>query len=262
MQKQLEKLFINKNQINFIPHIKLLREFLFFLDKIQNLYKKFEKSKSKFDLIYLKLYVYIKYTMIRYKMLNIIKNDSIILLNKPERFLNTITSYFLFVLFYADIMNYKSVNKLIQALNIPDDQISIITDLDYIEDDKLRKEKTINKYKIIYRNNTSYKEFKNKFSITTASINLNYNTIELEQTIYNCDNYFDTKTANILYTKYFKIDSDGKLSNPNYVFDNALEKEEMQEYRNIIIVILELFVKVAIQCIQISTVKEKVKNNY
>ena len=116
---------------------------------------------------------------------------------------------------------------------------------------------TINKFKIINRSVESFKEFNNKFTITTISIDLKYNTVEIEQIIYDCDNYFDSKTANILYTKYFQIDSTGKIINPNYIFDESLQKEELEDYKNIISHIIDLFTTLMIKCIQVDNKKEE-----
>lgn len=257
MRKYLKNIFLDEYaQFKLVPHIKLLREYFFFLDKIQILYNKLSISGSLIEKIRLKLYIYFKYNLIRFKMFRIIKKDSTTLMKDPSRFIMIITSYFCFILYYSLIMRFRFISELIKSFNL-EDKISIITDIDYIKDDIIRSNSLINKFKIINRSVTSFKEFNDKFTITTISIDLKYNTVEIEQIIYDCDNYFDSKTANILYTKYFQIDSIGKIINPNYIFDESLQKEELEDYKNIISHIIDLFTTLMIKCIQVDNKKEE-----
>lgn len=257
MRKYLKNIFLDEYaQFKLVPHIKLLREYFFFLDKIQILYNKLSKSGSFIEKIRLKLYIYFKYNLIRFKMFRIIKKDSTTLMKDPSRFVIVITSYFCFVLYYSIIMRFKFINDLIKSFNL-NNNISINTDIDYIEDDQIRSNSLINKFKIINRSVESFKEFNDKFTITTTSIDLNYNTVEIEQTIYDCDNYFDSRTAKVLYNKYFQIDNNGKIINPNYIFDESLQKEELEDYKNMISHIIDLFTTLLIKCIQVENKKEE-----
>lgn len=257
MRKYLKNIFLDEYaQFKLVPHIKLLREYFFFLDKIQILYNKLSKTGSLLEKIRLKLFIYFKYNQIRFKMFRIIKKDSITLMKNPERFIVVITSYFCFVLYYSLIMRFRFINELIKSFNL-EENISINTDIDYIEDDNVRANSLINKFKIINRSVESFKDFNKRFTITTTSVDLNHNTVEIEQTIYDCDNYFDSKTAKVLYTKYFRIDSNGNIINPNYIFDNSLQKDELEDYKNMISHIIDLFTTLMIKCIQVENKKEE-----
>lgn len=257
MQQYLKNIFLDEYaQFKLVPHIKLLREYFFFLDKIQIFYNKLSISGSFIEKLQLKLYIYFKYNLIRFKMFRIIKKDSTTLMKDPSRFIIIITSYFCFILYYSIIMKFRFINDLIKSFEL-NDQISVNTDIDYIEDDKIRSNSLINKFKIVIRNNKSFKDFNDKFTITTTSIDLNHNTVEIEQTIYDCDNYFDSRTAKVLYTKYFQIDDNGKIINPNYIFDESLQKEELEDYKNMISHIIDLFTTLMIKCIQVENKKEE-----
>lgn len=257
MRKYLKNIFLDEYaQFKLVPHIKLLREYFFFLDKVQILYNKVSKTGSFIEKIRLKLFIYFKYNQIRFKMFRIIKKDSTTLMKDPTRFILIITSYFCFILYYSIIMKFKVISDLIKSFNL-ENSISINTDIDHIEDDVIRANSLINKFKIINRSNESFKDFNNKFTITIVSIDLSHNSVEIEQTIYDCDNYFDSRTAKILYSKYFQIDSNGKIINPNYIFDESLQKEELEDYKNMISHIIDLFTTLMIKCIQIENKKEE-----
>lgn len=257
MRDYLKNIFLDEyTQFKLVPHIKLLRDYFFFLDKIQIFYNKLSKTGSFIEKLRLKLFIYFKYNQIRFKMFRIIKKDSITLMKDPTRFIIIITSYFCFILYYSLIMRFRFINELIKSFNL-EDKISINTDIDHIEDDQIRSNLLIDKFKVINRSIESFKDFKNKFTITTTSIDLIHNTVEIEQTIYDCENYFDSKTAKVLYTKYFQIDDTGRIINPNYIFDESLQKEELEDYKNMISHIVDLFTTLMIKCMQVENKKEE-----
>ena len=88
MRKYLKNIFLDEYaQFKLVPHIKLLREYFFLLDKIQILYNKLSISGSLIEKIRLKLYIYFNYNLIRFKMFRIIKKDSTTLMKDPSRFI-------------------------------------------------------------------------------------------------------------------------------------------------------------------------------
>jgi hypothetical protein len=86
------------------------------------------------------------------------------------------------------------------------------------------------KLTIISRTKESIENFKDKYTITKASIDLETATCELTQTIYDCEDEFHAKTANMLKYKFIKINEDGVLVNPNYLLDEALKLEDENSY--------------------------------
>lgn len=204
--------------------------FIKFLNAISNLgmsmtkheHSIFYKVINRIKLLYYTEWKYprlVKYAQgLFYEHTKIIDKD-------PSRFIPICINYVEFLLTYA--ATAQADNREILHTIFPNKELEIHTNIDNEDENS---EVIMTKLTIISRTKESIENFKDKYTITKASIDLETATCELTQTIYDCEDEFHAKTANMLKYKFIKINEDGVLVNPNYLLDEALKLEDENSY--------------------------------
>lgn len=229
--------------------IIVLNKFFELLKDIKSIITKIEnKEHITWNRLKLSYYSIIKYYKLRRYAADTFIKDMDIISDDESKFIDILVRYFSFAAFYAGVMRYNSVNDVIHSVFKDAD---VYTNTDNIEDFVERINAPIYKFTAIMRSNESFFDYTDKFTITKISANLETKTYELEQNIYDCKTYFDSKTAKVLYHNYFKVGEDGDLHNPNYVFDETLKEEDYDKYDYMIYHLMRLFGQVMIDSIEL-----------
>lgn len=232
----------------YSPVLVLEKFFTLLRDVKQTINKIEKKEHRKWNRIKLYYYVFIKYYKVRKYAADTFKKDLELITDDESKFITILVQYFSFVAFYAGTLQYRTVNEVIHKVFTDAD---VYTNTDDIEDYEERINTPIYKFTAIMRGKESFMDYKNKFTITKIIADLDTRTYELEQNIYDCANYFDSKTAKVLYHNYFKVGEDGDLHNPNYVFDNTLKEDDYEKYDYMIYHLMKLFGQVMINSIEL-----------
>ena len=143
----------------------------------------------------------------------------------PNRIIPIFLSYIEFLLTYAATAE-KDTNDIIKTV-FPNNEFTIQSNLDEDSTDDMV---VMDWFNIICRSTETFNNFENKYTITKANVDLLSGTCELTQTVYDCEDEFHAKTADMLKFKYIKIDSDGNISNPNYLLDTAIKDEDSNDF--------------------------------
>lgn len=233
------------------PHspVLVLTKFLKLLNKIRKCADKLDSDINPvWNRLKVAYYATIKYNKLRRYAGETFKKDLDIISNDETNFITILIQYFSFVAFYAGVMRLSSVNDLVHSVFKDAD---IYTNTDNITDVSERIKSPIYRFTAIMRSNESFMDYKNKFTVTKITANLESATYELEQNIYDCNTYFDSKTARVLYHAYFKIGEDGDIHNPNYVFDESLKEDDYEKYDFMIYHLMRLFGQIMINSIDL-----------
>ena len=143
-----------------------------------------------------------------------------IAIDNPEKIVPILLSYIEFLLTYAATAE-KDVKDVINAV-YKNNEFTFQSNLDTTED----KTVVMDWFNIVCRSKESLYQYEDKYTITKANVNLKYGTCEIQQTIYDCEDEFYAKTADMLKFKYMKILDDGTISNPSYLLDNVIKDED------------------------------------
>ena len=143
---------------------------------------------------------------------------------QPEKMIPILLSYIEFLLTYAATAE-KDVKDVI-GIVFQNNEFTFQSNLDNTEDEMV----VMDWFNIICRTNETFDEYENKYTVTKANVNLKYGTCEIQQTIYDCEDEFHAKTAEMLKFKYIKILDDGTISNPSYLLDNVIKPEDNNNF--------------------------------
>lgn len=210
--------------------MRLFNMFIKFLNAISDLGLSMVKHENStfykiIDRIKLFYYVEWKYPrLIKYAQELFYKYIKV--LNKePNQIIPICIEYVEFLLIYSATaqMDTKDVLNMI----FPNKELEIHTNIDNEKDDS---KVIMTKLTIISRTKETFDNFKDKYTITKANIDLDSMTCELTQTVYDCEDEFHAKTAEMIRYKFIKINENGNLVNPNYLLDEALRLEDTNSY--------------------------------
>ena len=160
---------------------------------------------------------------------NHVSNTINLVFKYPKYMVLIISRYLSFLSIYCDLfhINYKSlINKV-----LPGNQLDL-----EIETNKTNTTFELLRFNLIIRNNIPIFDKNNKIMIERyAILNLecDYKTRDytISQKCYNTNNKEYSRISNIIYEKTFFLNRNGELSNPNYILDKNLEKEDLFYYK-------------------------------
>lgn len=202
--------------------------------ELANIYKSFNK-KRKFKIINFlyKLWILkVRYPYFEYKLKKLEDKTIDYLYENPNSFITIINRYISYFITYCNIfkLSFKSIIDNLFKNNELEMEVFSEEYKDGIK---------INNYNIISRfNMPTVTTLDHKYTISKACIDIERHQFELYQTVYDTDNSDNYLTSNILYKKYFKLDNDGNLYNPNYFLDKSLLEEDKQYCKYIIMHIM------------------------
>lgn len=198
---------------------------------------------GKIKLLY---YTKIKYPIFRRYIMNIIKNDSKMIIEDPTKLIKITMEFIIYIVEYCKYTKI-SVDKLMKSL-YHNNENSISLYYDIINPSLLNKIVIISKL---------HSKKRKKVIVTKYRIDMKVYTCELEQTIYDCDDYDSTSTASIDFHRIYKIDTNGNLYNPNYIFDSSIRDEEYRQYGVMALTISRIFFDILFHTARIQ-VKERI----
>ena len=83
--------------------------------------------------------------------------------------------------------------------------------------------------------------YKDKVTKSEITLDIADYTCSIETTIFDTEDYENYSTAKICKIKRFDILANGRIANPNYAFDSSLEVEELKEFSNHVLFIVNPF---------------------
>lgn len=196
----------------------------------------------------LKLFYYtkIKYPMFRRYIHKLIMKNATIVYDNPEMLIPVTIAFVFYIIRYCKYTS-TDFNRLMDKL-FPDGNNKVLF---YYN---ANNSKLLEKIIIIAR----YSEKnKNRFIQTKYRIRLDEYECDLEQTVYDCTTYEESRMADILYHKIFMINKNGELSNPNYILDSSLKKEDYEKYRVMALIITNILFRILNNTTQLQFIKVK-----
>ena len=185
---------------------------------------------GKIKLMY---YTKIKYPMFRRYIINIIKNDSKMIIEDPTKLIKLTMEFIIYIVEYCKYTKI-SVDELMKSL-YRNNENSISLYYDIINPSLL------NKIVIISRLHSKKRK---KIIVTKYRVDMKVYTCELEQT-------------SIDFHRIYKIDTNGNLYNPNYIFDSSIKDEEYRQYGVMALTISRIFFDILFNTARIQ-VKERI----
>ena len=236
---------LNEYIINNDP-IAILNEFISMIND-------FNKDRRFKYLTYLyRLYVKkIRYPIFRYRVQKFSKSTMQFLVDHPDYIVFVVNRLMEYFIIYCRVFNVKFNDLLNQV--IPNNQIEIEL---FTEDNDIDNEIKLNGYNIIARysiplinmnDDMSDKEFREmiknsskspKYTLSTLNIDLTKEIFDISQIVYNTSDGRYYNSASILMNKNFRLGTDGKLYNPNYAIDKNLLKEDLNQFKIMILHLL------------------------
>lgn len=202
--------------------------------ELADIYKSFNTPK-KFKILdfFSKLWILkIKYPYFIYKLKKLEDRTVDYLYDNPSSFISIVNRYIVYFITYCKIFKLSFKNIIDNIFQNNEMELEIFSE-EYKDGIK------INNYNIISRfNMPTVLSSDQKFTISKINIDLEHEQFELNQSVYDTDTIDDYLTARILYKKYFRLDSEGNLYNPNYFLDKSLMEEDLTYCKYIIMHIM------------------------
>lgn len=174
----------------------------------------------------------VSYVFHRNKVKRIEISTAITLYDHPDALVFIFTRFLVALQTYIEIMKIN-IEEIISAL-FPNNMVSLRIKTDTISGNMF----AILNYELTIRSCivTTNEEDKinDKFAITSIEVDLYNNTFIISQRAYDTNTESNYNTSKLLYSKEFRLDTDGRLSNPNYILDKTLLDEDILYYRLII----------------------------
>jgi hypothetical protein len=211
--------------------MRLFTMYMKFLNSLSNLGMAMSTQKTWFDKFInkIKLWYFVnwKYPRIQKFAMNSMSRYLKTVEKYPNRIIPVLLSFIEFLLTYAATAE-KDTEEIIKRV-FKENELTIQSNLDL---DTTDENVVMDWFNVICRSTETFDSFENKYTITKANVNLLDGTCELTQTIYDCEDEFHAKTADLLKFKYIKIDGDGNISNPNYLLDSAIKEDDSNSFTN------------------------------
>lgn len=197
--------------------------------KLFDIYSSFYKSSNKYaDKIRKWWLENISYPIFRFKIHRIEIETSKLLFEHPDLLVFILTRFLISLQMYVDLCKNITIEDLINVL-FPPNSITIKINRDMIDSKYI-----ILGYSLIVRSYivTDLDDIKtDKFAITTLDADIQRRDFIIAQTVYNTYDESRQSTAPIFYSKEFRLNSDGRLVNPNYILDHSLLEEDLLYYK-------------------------------
>lgn len=172
----------------------------------------------------------VSYPLYRWRMNRLQIKTITILYNHPDLLIFILSRFLLALKVYSDFVKF-SIEELLDQL-FPDNSFSLQlqtnpiafnqTDLSFIG------------YNLVIRSFLTTDQDQKKYAITSIEADLVKQEYTISQIAYDTDDENKYSTADILYTKEFRLGQDGKLSNPNYILDKSLLDNDLIYYKLIV----------------------------
>lgn len=199
------------------------------IQRIFEIYHSFYKTSYKYiDKIRRWWLEKISYPLFRYNINSIETETAKLLFNHPDLLVFVLTRFLISLQMYIDLCKSITLEELLDVL-FPPNTVNIKINRDII-DSKF----TVLGYNLVIRSPlvTDLDDINtDKFAITTLDVDVQRRNFIISQIVYNTKNETDYSIAPIIYEKEFKLNSDGKLVNPNYILDHDLLEEDLVYYR-------------------------------
>ena len=119
------------------------------------------------------------------------------------------------------------------------------------------------KYILSYTDNILEKSSKYHGNLCTTKLTISANMfmfpyitdINIEETIYSCTDHKFKSTSDILSKRFFNIDNNGVLTNPNYSLSDKLIEEDYEYYRILALRLLTVLVIVCMYLVRLDLFK-------
>lgn len=204
--------------------------------KLINSVNEANKIKNRFIRVIRQLYL-IKIECKRFRKFvdKILKVNIKSAIENPDLFLIIATNYILCILDYCKLTNTNIDDLLAKVFSQNgEESVSIFFGLNKVDEGRLSK------YHIIVRSKSpSDRYFKDKFIITKLTVDIDGFTCTIEENIYDCKTYEESKIGNrLIRNKTLRIGNNGRLYNPNYILDTQLLDDDYVIYKFMIIAIM------------------------
>ena len=215
----------------------------------------FNKDRKFKYLTYLyRLYVKkIRYPIFKHRVQKFSTNTMKFLVDHPDYIVFVVNRLMEYFIIYCRVFNVKFNDLLNQV--IPNNQIEIEL---FTEDSDNNGEIRLNGYNIIVRynipmidltdnENMTDQEFKNmikessknlKYTLSTLNIDLVKERFDISQIVYNTTDSRYYNSAPVIMNKNFRLGTDGKLYNPNYAINKNLLKDDLNQFKIMILHLL------------------------
>lgn len=192
-------------------------------------------TKRKFKIINIlsKLWILkVKYPLFEYRVKKLEDRTVDYLFENPSSFITILNRYIIYFITYCRTFNLSFQSILDNIFQNKELELEIFSE-EYKEGIK------INNYNIITRfNMPTVVTAEHKYTISKINIDLEHSQFELNQVVYDTEISENYLTAKVLYQKYFKLDSEGNLYNPNYFLNKSLLDEDLKYCKYIIMHIM------------------------
>ena len=197
------------------------------------LYNKYNSLKEGFINSIKKWWIRkVSYPLLRHRAKKVQIVTALLLYDHPDFLIFILTRFLVALQVYAEKYPKLTVDDIITAL-FPNNSIMLKIKIDPINMNAFSVatyELRIKSYIVTNEDD----KINDKFAITTVEASIYNNYYTISQIAYDTNDESKYNTSKILYSKEFRLDADGRLSNPNYILDKTLLEEDIMYYRLII----------------------------
>lgn len=201
-----------------------------YVDKIYDIYLSYN-TKSRFNIIDKIKHWWIEkvsYPLLRYKIIKSQRDTAILLYDHPDFVVFIITRFLVSLQAYTNRIKDLTPKMVIEQLFPNKD---VIVNMKVLQ---MPNSYQVQNYSIFVRSliPTVANDIKgDKISITNLEVDVLSRTYVINQKVYDTNKVEELSTAKVLYYKEFRLDEDGKLSNPNYILDRSLLDDDLIYYK-------------------------------
>lgn len=204
-----------------------------YIDKVFEIYNAYN-TKSKYDIINRIKHWWIEkvsYPLLRYNINKSQIKTAKLLYNHPDFLVFVVTRFLVALQSYSNRIKDVTPQMIIDNL-FPNHDVVV-----HMKSTVIQNGFQVYNYSIYVRsfipatiddddNNTE-----DKVTITNLEVDVHKRTYVISQKIYNTNKIEEYPTADILFYKEYRLEEDGKLSNPNYALDRSLLDEDLIYYK-------------------------------
>ena len=190
---------------------------------------------SVFKRIKLAYYTYFKYPRLQNKLTKVLSDNIVQSGGNPMKFMNILAQTLVILLAFNPSEKEEDLNLFIKQVY---DEVNVYNPLSiYLVQ---ASENQLERCNFVLHTVSHLKDFYyNKVISMNIIFDLMRATCEIESTIHDSEDLNAYSDRNVLYHKNFAILSNGRLENPNYVFDDTLEANDLYDFLHHVLIIFK-----------------------
>lgn len=174
----------------------------------------------------------VSYPLLRHRAKKIQIITAFALYDHPDFLIFILTRFLVALQVYTERYPKLTVDDMITSL-FPNNSVMLNTKVNPLDMNTF----SIENYELRIRSYITTSEedkLNDKFAITTVEVSVYNKSYAISQVVYDTNDEAKYSTSKVLYSKEFRLDPDGRLSNPNYILDKTLLDDDILYYRLII----------------------------